>query len=1544
MKKNYLLLCISLFVSALWTSLRAADGLPLTESQPTVEQDFNSMWDATASAATLAMPTGWRIDRQMDAPRTLNSFASAATTVMYSGGVSLASNASNGTWNFGSSSNQADRAVGGLSTTVANGTRCVSIMTQLSNTDAKDIESLSISYDIEKYRNGDNSAGFIVQMYYSTDGTAWTSAGSDFATTFAPDAATAGAAEVPISTTAVSNKLLKTAIAAGGDIYLAWNISVASGTSPNKAMGLALDNVKITATYADPSSQKHYIYVENAAKYKSVYVYANGADEPFGSFPGKASEGNSVVNGVEYKFFGIDKAGDYTLTFSDGTESNKIEGFAVNTSADVYVCISPEGAKTISDPASYTGWVDPSRPPFVASGIYLRGDVNSWGASSDWEFSAEGEGTYVLYDKTLNGAFKVADANWSSTCNYGSNGGAVMMDTPYALVLGTNDNISTGSNTFQCGKIVLTISNGNATLLLQSKEDDSDITSVYIIGDNNSWNYMDTTGELKLDTGDNLFKGQVSMAGSSDGYCHWRIYERLGMSGAWGAQGGSDLSGNITSGTLEKGSTGNVSTEAGTYNVTFDLATGNFQMEKIGTVIQSVTLMPANVTLVPTLPEKVKILSLNNSLIHYSDQPAMFNDIAAAMGKDASWTKHTRLGKSLNYHWEEGDGLAEDGTPGAKMMVRSDAWSHIILQEQSSLPRTDVETFRASVKKWVDYIREYCPNPNAIIIVPMNWAYSGDWTNFTAYNNTFLKNYQSVARELGVTLCPVARAYQSVYDKEGVEGISSWFLDDRHPVDMSAYMAACMEYGLIFGEDPTTISTHPATITDEQAAKMRSYASEALKNFSNYVDHSAGKVKLTAVTLDQFGMEIEAPADLDYSIDNDGTLQDKTTFVSNGTEGTYTVTAQNAQFTTKSVIKVAQAETEVPVYTSIELNEEKLTAEENFNSLGLVAEATIPEGWRIDRQTVDPRTVGTYPVAVEKTMYAGGASLPSNAKNGLWNFGKDNDDDRAVGGITTGVENGTRCINVYAHFFNSGRKDLENVTISYDVEKYRKGSNSGGFAVQLYYSVDGRNWTSAGSDFYTKFDPDDKTEGYADVPGEVVNVSKTLNAKIQHGCDFYLAWNISAASGDNCASAMALSIDNFKLEAQLPEIPTAKHYIYAIDETGYDALGLYAWGDSELFGTWPGETWVDQVTIGGETYKVFLLDAESGSYNLIFNNMNQGSQLPDYAITANRDYYFRLTSSGVQEVTPGEELTDYTVKFVNIAGWENVNVHAWNGDGYTTAWPGVACTKTGTINIFGTEADVYSATVSAPSAPTNVIFNDGTTQTEGNLWVEGATYSYDSSVGGYFLFTDDASQFLPASDITTTTFASYARKYTVGNVSTAVLPFDITDAELAATLGTFYLISDVKNGYVHGTPVATPQAYIPYVFVPAKEYPFTNLSVTGLPMYVNNKVEADGFTFEYVTESTQLTSGGDYDYYGFSNGQFVKAAVATANPFRAFLKVPHSAGAPATLLWTDSETGISSLKADLQNGDNKVYDLQGRRVVNPVRGIYVINGKKTVVK
>ena len=64
--------------------------------------------------------------------------------------------------------------------------------------------------------------------------------------------------------------------------------------------------------------------------------------------------------------------------------------------------------------------------------------------------------------------------------------------------------------------------------------------------------------------------------------------------------------------------------------------------------------------------------------------------------------------------------------------------------------------------------------------------------------------------------------------------------------------------------------------------------------------------------------------------------------------------------------------------------------------------------------------------------------------------------------------------------------------------------------------------------------------------------------------------------------------------------------------------------------------------VNGINYKVFLLNANSGNYHLIFNNWNNGVQLPDYDIVADRDYYFTITGAGVTEdqATVIECLTD----------------------------------------------------------------------------------------------------------------------------------------------------------------------------------------------------------------------------------------------------------------------------------------------------------------
>lgn len=1249
-KKNFirhslLTSCLGLFIS-----VSAQNAISVDTETTKITQDFNSMYDASSGTGTLTMPDGWFVERQLSAPRTVGAFSSAVSELMYEGGLNLASNATNGTWNFGSSSDASDRAIGGLSTTVSGGTRCVNLITHIHNAAEKSISKLTLDYDIEKYRKGNNPAGFAVQLYYSTDGENWTNAGNDFYTLFSPDNETLGAEIVPIETVGITDKTFMLDVAADSDLYLAWNISVASGTSPNKAMGLAIDNIEIDVEYKNDDI--NCIYIENVTGWNSLSLYATGDNEIFGAFPGITTNISTVINGVTYSVFEYSGNGNYTLRLNDNGAGNTLPDYAITGGKDHYLCATATELTEITDPATYTGWVDPDRPAFAASGIYLRGEVNNWATDADWEFSDEGDGTYVLYDKTLSGAFKVADSGWSSSCNYGTNGTSILMDTPYSLVSGTDSNISCGGNSYVCSRIVLSIVNGSATLLLESNDDATGLTSVYIIGDNNGWNYMNTSGELVLTETENVFKGRVTMIAGSSGNCQWRLYQRLGMGGVWGATGNVDASENTTSGTLEKGSAGKMSTKAGTYDVTFNITTGEYSMEEVGSYAVEMTLQPQNTVLVPTLPEKVKILSLNNSLIHYNDQAAVFNEIASAMGKDAHWTKHTMLGKPLSTHYNEGDGLGEDGTPTAKMLVRTEAWSHIILQEQSALPRTNIETFRANVKQWVDYIREYCPNPNAIIILPMNWAYSGDWENFTAFNKMFNDNYLDVARDLGVTICPVAMAYQSIYDTEGSESVSTLYSDDRHPTPKATYLAACMEYSLIYGEDASSITHTIADVSQAEAEAMRSYASKAMSEFTNIVDHTAGIIRYTNVIYDQFGMPIESETPIRFTLQGGGTFDDNNIFTSDKTLGEYTLTATNDTFTSTATIVVAEAETEVTVYPSIKLNEQTLSAEESFDAMGNEATATLPEAWRIDRQTSAPRTVGTFSTALTNTTYAGGISLPSTAKNGLWNFGATDDADRAIGGISTGVDNGTRCVNVYAHLYNDGGKEIENLTVSYDIEKYRKGSNSAGFAVQLYYSVDGRNFTSAGDKFYTYLQPDDATAGYEDVPGETHTVSDILDTTLQPGCDLYLAWNISVASGSAANAAMALAIDNFSISGSLPEIPDSEHYIYVIDNTGYDVLALYVWGTSELFGAWPGQYPVGERELDGIVYKVFTFNTTTeGSYNLIFNNGNNGAQLADYTITELRDYWFEIdTVNGVKEIAADIENTISDDSAITVVG------------------------------------------------------------------------------------------------------------------------------------------------------------------------------------------------------------------------------------------------------------------------------------------------------
>ena len=208
---------------------------------------------------------------------------------------------------------------------------------------------------------------------------------------------------------------------------------------------------------------------------------------------------------------------------------------------------------------------------------------------------------------------------------------------------------------------------------------------------------------------------------------------------------------------------------------------------------------------------------------------------------------------------------------------------------------------------------------------------------------------------------------------------------------------------------------------------------------------------------------------------------------------------------------------------------------QNFASMGIPptnpAPSALPADFRADTISA-VRTLGVYGAASAQTNRVGGANVSTIAANGSYNFGAGTstlgDADRAPGFISSGTA--TMSGNLYAQFVNNTGDALSGLLISYDVEKYRNGSNPAGFRYQLFYSSDGNAWTNAGPDFFTSFAPDADNSGFATAPGAVVSVSnKTLNVPIANGASFFLAWNYSVVSGTTTTNAQALAIDNISV-------------------------------------------------------------------------------------------------------------------------------------------------------------------------------------------------------------------------------------------------------------------------------------------------------------------------------------------------------------------------------------------------------------------------------
>lgn len=158
-------------------------------------------------------------------------------------------------------------------------------------------------------------------------------------------------------------------------------------------------------------------------------------------------------------------------------------------------------------------------------------------------------------------------------------------------------------------------------------------------------------------------------------------------------------------------------------------------------------------------------------------------------------------------------------------------------------------------------------------------------------------------------------------------------------------------------------------------------------------------------------------------------------------------------------------------------------------------------------------------------------------------------------------------------------------------------------------------------------------------------------------------------------------VEEIELE---PSIKHDGYVLFVLNESSETDLALYAWGDAEAFGGWPGMQPTGTQTINGLEYTYFDLgEGNTGlNLNLIPNNNNNGKQWEggDLNFTIDHDIYIRIFDGGYEIIDKNYQGGGSNEKVIiavkNSIGYADPHLYVWGDSEGCGEWPGAAPVKT----------------------------------------------------------------------------------------------------------------------------------------------------------------------------------------------------------------------------------------------------------------------------
>lgn len=394
--------------------------------------------------------------------------------------------------------------------------------------------------------------------------------------------------------------------------------------------------------------------------------------------------------------------------------------------------------------------------------------------------------------------------------------------------------------------------------------------------------------------------------------------------------------------------------------------------------------------------------------------------------------------------------------------------------------------------------------------------------------------------------------------------------------------------------------------------------------------------------------------------------------------------------------------------------------------------------------------------------------------------------------------------------------------------------------------------------------------------------------------------------------------------------------IYFVDNWGKSGLRYYAWtGDTN--NEWPGVAFPEAESEKIDGCNVYAIDlGDYSNFMILYKNDSD-----DDTGNGNTEY---VSSIGITvrkcDETSAESLNDYD--YIDFSGWNsgrptmtgalikytyNFNVttsdtwskfYAWiwtygGSDNLTgVAWPG--------IEVAGTENN-YTYTHYSFKPHLNIIFNQGLDAESNN---KEKTCTMEAYPGN---------NYYNICGVNTDGFGEYVKTNASGYAT-----FYNENHPITVPTGIAYVAEDLNNGSAKAYNITDVPYHTPMLIKATANtyYHFAKPTSDPAALTITNAFKAG---------TGDVVSPGDGPYNYILKGDQFYLANGTTNTVatnKAYLQLSQAATA-RVLLFDDEEevTGITSVKSE---NSNVYFDLQGRRVAQPTKGLYIMNGKKFIKK